>query len=224
MIPAALVLLANLGLPRRPAGMAAAHSEPALPDSRTATRQLSALISGPVTDRDLPAVRRVHQAASGAAAALLAGAPVDGPAISALARGSAARLELTAAADGALRQHLAWEDPSISAYLARRLIGELATLDPQRLRRCARPECDLLFYDTTRSRTQRWHAEDTCGWRERQHQRRAGHAQVPPARQPGGRPVPIITPVVVITECASSSAPNTAPSPDSLRPVPSTGG
>ncbi|WP_414710672.1 CGNR zinc finger domain-containing protein [Pseudonocardia sp.] len=41
-----------------------------------------------------------------------------------------------------------------------------------RLRRCARTACDLLFYDTTRSRTRRWHVEDPCGWRECQHHRR----------------------------------------------------
>jgi predicted RNA-binding Zn ribbon-like protein len=56
----------------------------------------------------------------------------------------------------------------LAAALARRLIEELNALEPDRLRRCARPECDLLFYDTTRSRTRRWHAEDPCGWRERQ--------------------------------------------------------
>jgi predicted RNA-binding Zn ribbon-like protein len=97
---------------------------------------------------------------------------VDTAPINALAGGSRARIEL-AAADGRLRQALAWDDPSVAARLARRLAGELAGLDPQRLRRCARPECDLVFYDTTRSRTQRWHAEDPCGWRERQRRRRA---------------------------------------------------
>jgi hypothetical protein len=161
-------------LPRRPADAPVPRGEPVLPNPLTATQQLSPLISGPVTSHDLPAIRRVHQAACGAATALLAGAPVDSPAISALARGSTGRLELTASHDGALCQRLVWDDPSVSAYLARQLIEELAALDPQRLRRCARVECDLLFYDTTRSRTQRWHAEDPCGWRERQHQRRAG--------------------------------------------------
>ncbi|HYB26212.1 MAG TPA: CGNR zinc finger domain-containing protein [Solirubrobacteraceae bacterium] len=33
---------------------------------------------------------------------------------------------------------------------------------------CERPECRLLFYGTTRSATQRWHAESPCGVRERQ--------------------------------------------------------
>ncbi|MDQ6782700.1 MAG: CGNR zinc finger domain-containing protein [Actinomycetota bacterium] len=68
---------------------------------------------------------------------------------------------------------LVWDDPSIAAGLARRLAEEVAAMEPNRLRRCARSECPLIFYDTTRSRTQRWHAEDPCGWRERQHHRRA---------------------------------------------------
>jgi predicted RNA-binding Zn ribbon-like protein len=63
--------------------------------------------------------------------------------------------------------------------LARQLIEELTLLDPTRLRRCAKEECDLLFYDNSRSRTQRWHAEDPCGWRERQRSRRA-HVRATP--------------------------------------------
>jgi predicted RNA-binding Zn ribbon-like protein len=44
-------------------------------------------------------------------------------------------------------------------------------IDLSRLRQCQRKECDLLFFDTTRSRSQRWHAESPCGWLERQHRR-----------------------------------------------------
>jgi predicted RNA-binding Zn ribbon-like protein len=72
-----------------------------------------------------------------------------------------------------LQQRLVWDDRSLAAGLARRLAEELSILEPGRLRRCARAECGLLFYDTTRSRTRRWHAEDPCGWRERQRQHRA---------------------------------------------------
>ena len=56
------------------------------------------------------------------------------------------------------RRQLIWTDTSLAAALARRLIEELSQLEPDRLRRCARPQCDLLFYDTTVPR--RWHAED----------------------------------------------------------------
>jgi len=60
--------------------------------------------------------------------------------------------------------------------LAPRLIAERAALDPQWLRYCARTECGLLSYDTTRCRTLRRHAEDPCGWRERHRHRRASHS------------------------------------------------
>lgn len=173
MIPEALTLLANLGRPRRPPGAGAQHSEPILPDAATASRQLAPLTSGPVTKADLPALRRVQEAAVHAANALLSATPVDCQEINSLAHLSAGRIQLWAQADGSLSQHLAWEDSSVSGHLARRLIEELTGLDPQRWRRCARAECGLLFYDTTRSRTQRWHSERPCGWRERQRHRRA---------------------------------------------------
>lgn len=170
--PDTVVGLANLGRPRRPARAPAPRTEPALPDPLTATRQLEALIPRPVTESDLPALRRVQQLAVQAAEAVLAGELPDCGAINALARDSTAHVEL-AAIDGTLHQRLVWSDASIAAGLARRLVEELAALEPTRLRRCARIECDLFFYDTTRSRTRRWHADDPCGWRER-HRRTRG--------------------------------------------------
>jgi hypothetical protein len=70
VIPAALVMLANLGRPRRPSRAPARSAEPELPDPVTASGQLEGL--------------------------------------------------------------------------ARRLIEELASLDPTRLRRCAREQCGLI--------------------------------------------------------------------------------
>jgi predicted RNA-binding Zn ribbon-like protein len=66
-----------------------------------------------------------------------------------------------------------WDSRPAAAALARRVIEELAAIDPVRLRRCARRECSLFFYDSSRSATQRWHSEVPCGWRERQQRRRA---------------------------------------------------
>ncbi|MGH3428563.1 MAG: CGNR zinc finger domain-containing protein [Mycobacteriales bacterium] len=174
MSPETLILLSNLGRARRPRGAAIAHSEPVLSDPTTAREQLAALTSLPITEADLPVLRRVHQLAVGAAESLLRGELPDCGAITALADGSAAHIKLTAT-DSGLRGELAWSDNSISSSLARRLIEELAALEPNRLRCCARATCDLLFYDATRSRTRRWHAEDPCGWRERQRRRRAHH-------------------------------------------------
>jgi predicted RNA-binding Zn ribbon-like protein len=60
----------------------------------------------------------------------------------------------------------AWRDPDPVAGLARRVIEELARTDPSRFRQCQRKEFDLLFFDTTRSRSQRWHVETAAaGWR-----------------------------------------------------------
>ena len=61
---------------------------------------------------------------------------------------AATRIELFVT-DRTPRRQLIWTDTSLAAALARRLIEELSQLEPDRLRRCARPQCDLLFYDTT---------------------------------------------------------------------------
>jgi predicted RNA-binding Zn ribbon-like protein len=169
--PAALLLLANLGRPRRPSGVAVPYREPILPDATVASAQLAGVVERPVVAADLADLRRLQRAAVHAADTILAGTPLDSAELNALAAGSQARVELLAT-DGAARRRLVWTDASPAAALARRLIDELSALEPDRLRRCARPQCDLLFYDTTRSRTRRWHAEDPCGWRERQRARR----------------------------------------------------
>jgi predicted RNA-binding Zn ribbon-like protein len=51
--------------------------------------------------------------------------------------------------------------------LAAKCIEELAGGDLTRIKRCERPQCGLFFYDTTRNRSARWHAENPCGWRTR---------------------------------------------------------
>ncbi len=172
MTPEILVRLANLGQPRRPGRAPARLSESVLADPVAATRQLEALIPRPVREADLPALRHLHQVVVEVAEELLEGRPLDFGPLNAMIRASTAHLELVVV-DGSIHYHLVWDDPSIAAGLARRLAEEIAAMESSRLRRCARSECPLLFYDTTRSRTQRWHAEDPCGWRERQRHRRA---------------------------------------------------
>jgi predicted RNA-binding Zn ribbon-like protein len=142
-----------------------------------ASAQLAEVVDQPVTAPDLADLRRLQRAAFRAAEAILAGEAPDFAEINALAAGSTGRVELVVAG-GVPRRQLLWTDLSPAAALARRLVEEISSLEPDRLRRCARPECDLLFHDTTRSRTRRWHAEDPCGWRERQRVHRT--------RQPGG--------------------------------------
>jgi predicted RNA-binding Zn ribbon-like protein len=176
VMPETLLTLANLGRPRRPSGAAAAVREPVLPTATVATSQLGSLIPRPVTNADLSGLRRLQRIAGHAATAFLRGDMPDLTDVATLnevARDSSARVELSVA-EGTLRRGWAWDDDtSVAGYLARHLIGELAAMEPTRLQECARRECTLLFYDTTRSRTRRWHAEDPCGWRERQQARRA---------------------------------------------------
>jgi predicted RNA-binding Zn ribbon-like protein len=169
--PEALITLANLGRPRRLAGVPAAFAEPVLPSADVARKQLGPLTQHLITDASLPGLRQLQQAAAHAAGTLLGGDTPEATELNGIARGSRAHVELSVTG-GKLRQDLLWDDESVAGYLARRVIGELAALEPGRLRECARPECTLLFYDTTRSRTRRWHAEDACGWRERQRVRR----------------------------------------------------
>lgn len=53
-------------------------------------------------------------------------------------------------------------DPLIGRVAS--LVGELiATGDWARLRLCANGECRSVFYDSTRSRNQRWHSYEICG-------------------------------------------------------------
>ncbi len=59
-----------------------------------------------------------------------------------------------------------------SAVLAARVTDELGVADLSRIKGCARSECRLVFYDETRSRTQRWHADAPCGRLERQRRHR----------------------------------------------------
>jgi predicted RNA-binding Zn ribbon-like protein len=165
--PAVLLLLANLGRPRRPAGTTVAHSEPILAAAETTAAQLADVVDQPINAADLADVRKLQRATAQGVEAILAGESLDCTEINALAADSTARAELVVAA-GRPRRQLVWTDASPAAALARRLVEEFDVVEPDRLRRCARPECTLLFYDTTRSRTRRWHAEDPCGRRERQ--------------------------------------------------------
>ena len=179
--PAALLVLANLGRWLRPSGATVASLEPVLPDAATAAAQLAGVIDRPVTAADLPDLRRLQRAASDAAEAILTGRAPDVSAVNALAAASQGRAEL-AVAGGTVARRVVWTDPTPAAALARRLVDEIGWLAPDRLCRCAHPPCDLLFYDTTRSRTRRWHADDPCGWRERQRTRRRSR----PVRRTGG--------------------------------------
>jgi predicted RNA-binding Zn ribbon-like protein len=162
--------VANLTVPVKPAGALLQHPEP----FGNPTILAHALGLEHVENAEIESLRELHAVVVDLVDRLLSGRPVASQAerLTQLAQPSAARVRLAPGRDRALRARLEWSDPDPASALARRLISELAALEVRRLRRCARLECDLVFYDTTRSGTRRWHAESPCGIRERQRRHR----------------------------------------------------
>ena len=171
MTPDALLGLANLTVPRRPDRGPTIYPDP-LAGLATAAQALGLRR---VEDSQLGALRELHETVVRLVDGLLSGRPVARPAarLASLARPSIATVRLDVGEDQSLRAQLEWSDPTPTAMLARRVVSELGEIDVKRLKRCKRAACDLVFYDTTRSGTRRWHAESPCGNRERQRRHRA---------------------------------------------------
>jgi len=58
--------------------------------------------------------------------------------------------------------------PDPALRVARRAADLLGRLEPRRLKQCANPGCDLLFYDETRNASRRWCSVSLCGNRLKQ--------------------------------------------------------
>jgi predicted RNA-binding Zn ribbon-like protein len=168
-----LVTLANAGRPRRPVGARRAVAEDPFAREESATRMLKPFLGRSVAAGELEGLRRLARAAGRIAASVADGTSPPLQGLNRLAGECTGRTQLRSTPDGRLEAVVRWEAGPAPAVLARRIVEELAGIEPGRLRRCARPECGLLFYDSTRSGTQRWHSEVPCGWRERQRRRRA---------------------------------------------------
>lgn len=134
----------------------------------------AALGVGEVARAEIPTLQELHDAVVKLVGGLIAGGDVRRAAsvINRLAAGTHARPRLDVDANRALRLRLDWTDETLTAALARTVLLELDSIDAARLRRCERASCNLVFYDTTRSGTRRWHAESPCGLRERQERHR----------------------------------------------------
>jgi predicted RNA-binding Zn ribbon-like protein len=175
--PELLVTLANLEVARKPGRGPRSKPDP------LATTASAALALGTerVSETDLVQLRALHEIVVELVTALVDRRPPDRQVarLTELAAASKARADLEVSDSGELRERLRWSDPTLVSGLARRVVHELGALDRARLRRCARPECDLVFYDTTKSNTRRWHAESPCGQRERQHRFREAHGPTP---------------------------------------------
>lgn len=171
MTPDTLLSLANLTVSRKPGRGPTIHPDP-LAGPATAAYALGL---SRVDAAQLSVLRELHRTIVQLVDGLLDGRSVAAPAarLVELAQPSTATVRIDVGEHHRLRPRLEWSDPTAVATLARRVALELAEIDLARLRRCERPECDLVFYDTTRSGTRRWHAESPCGIRERQRRYRA---------------------------------------------------
>lgn len=177
MTDAALVVaLGNAQTVKRPTHARTATAHDALKDAASASRLLEPFLGEPVHERDLDAVRALQRLVVAIVDALIDGSPPALEELNALAARVPASYVLERDAGGTLRAVSRPKRPSVAANLVFAVMRELSELDPMRLRRCGRPECRLMFYDTTRSATQRWHADRPCGLRERQRRYRAKHA------------------------------------------------
>jgi predicted RNA-binding Zn ribbon-like protein len=143
--------------------------EEPLANASAAARQLAGLVDQAIGRADLTALRQVRWFAQHFAAWAVGRAAAPDPTeINALARRSRGFPQVQHEADGAWRPRITWLAAAPAVTIARMVVAEIGDLDVGRLKECARPQCALVFYDATRSRTQRWHAENPCGWRARQ--------------------------------------------------------
>jgi predicted RNA-binding Zn ribbon-like protein len=96
--------------------------------------------------------------------------------------------------DGQLRLHAADDRDEVRLAVASLAIAACA-LPPARVRECANPKCVLVFFDSSKNGTRRWHRMATCGNRAKaaaHHERRrtsAGRSGLGPNR---GRPLQML--------------------------------
>jgi predicted RNA-binding Zn ribbon-like protein len=170
---ALVVMFANAQADRRPTHARRAVPYDALADAASATEVLRPFLGRSMDTHELAAVRALQRAVVAIVDALIDGSRPPLEELNALAAREPAIYALERQPNGQLHTRLHPQRASAAATLLIEVVRELSELEPSRLRRCARPECTLAFYDATRSATQRWHAERPCGLRERQRRHRA---------------------------------------------------
>jgi predicted RNA-binding Zn ribbon-like protein len=172
--PALVVALANARADRRPLGAPRATFHDALNDADSASELLGPFLGRPVNAAELDRIRALHRALVPVVDALIDGSAPPLDALNAFAAREPAiyTLERRGSEAGLRAVSLSLRRSAVGS-LVLEVIRELGELEPSRLRRCQRPECRLVFYDATRSATQRWHADSPCGLRERQRRHRA---------------------------------------------------
>ncbi len=80
------------------------------------------------------------------------------------------RVQVSSRGAGFVRgvQHETYGPLDPSTRVARAAAELLHRLNPQRLRECENPECDLLFYDDSRNGKRRWCSMQGCGNQQKQ--------------------------------------------------------
>jgi predicted RNA-binding Zn ribbon-like protein len=139
---------------------------------------LSAVMTAPVTARDLGAAKALRQAIWDAAHARAAGRPLPAEAVATINRAAAAAPlvpELAADATAA-----GWAPPVRASQalstLAREMIELLSGPLSRRIRECASDNCPLVFVDSSRPGARRWCAMERCGNRHKLQALRARRA------------------------------------------------
>lgn len=150
----------------------------------------SLAVMASVTERDLASARALREAIWDAAQSTLRGRVVAASAARAISR-AAAEPDLVPLLRGGTR---AWAPGALGAHalstVARDAIelfgGELRS----RLRECRRPDCHLLFVDTSRPGERTWCSMRRCGNLEKVARYRAGQRDgaTPRKRRPGSAP------------------------------------
>jgi predicted RNA-binding Zn ribbon-like protein len=117
------------------------------------------------TPRELQAVRRVAKAVEGGALAAARNRRPPDDAVKLLNR-AAAMPPLTPRLDPMTRD-FSWHQPTVTAAMSEVARDALAMLgDPEqrrRVRTCANPDCERLFYDDSRPGQRRWCSPERCG-------------------------------------------------------------
>ncbi|MEV3986390.1 ABATE domain-containing protein [Nonomuraea sp. NPDC049758] len=142
---------------------------------------LTAVMTAPVTARELADAKALRQAIWDAAHAQAARRPLPAGAITVINRAAtAAPLVPELAADGVTA---GWASPvrasqALSA-MAREMIELLSGPLAERIRECASDNCPLVFVDTSRPGARRWCAMERCGNRHKLRALRARQALEP---------------------------------------------
>lgn len=165
-IPTTVIALVNAGKRRRPSRQMETTFSDLFADLETVANQFrQGSRRGPVRESDRESLRQVQTALQSVLALWERRDHQFRAALQTLNH-FAARCHWTRVLqeDGTLAEEPAG---SLAALVSARCVIELSQCDLTRLKICSWPPCELIFYDTTRNRSAKWHAEDPCGWRAR---------------------------------------------------------